>query len=357
MEASMIPAVLEPARAPPHRRDDGRLLVVDPSGGALRDASFVELPALLAPTDLLVVNDAATMPASIAGRVRDLDVEVRLVGAVADKRWRVVLFGTGDWRTPTEERPSPPRVALGDAFVFGGLPARVVEVSPLSPRLVVLEVDVDSPQFWSTLYARGVPIQYSHMRAPLDLWSVQTSYAARPWAVEMPSAGRPLSFRVLAGLRARGVQLATLTHAAGLSATGDAALDRALPLEERYEIPQATVDVIAATRARGGRVIAVGTSVVRALEGAAQGHGLVAGAGSTTLRISEDTRRAVVDGMLSGMHVPGESHFELLLAFAPRAVWERALLHAARAGYRAHELGDSALVLPPLGAPLTRVRG
>src|SRR5690606_811511 len=126
---------------------------------------------------------------------------------------------------------------------------------------------------WAGLYRGGAPVQYSYHRAPLALWSVQSAFAGRPWAAEMPSAGRPLDWRTLGGLRRAGVGLARLTHAAGLSSSGDPAMDRLLPLPERYAIPEATIAAITATQARGGRIIAVGTTVVRALEGSVAASG------------------------------------------------------------------------------------
>src|SRR5262249_17481681 len=142
----------------------------------------------------------------------------------------------------------------------------------------------------------------------------------------------------------RGVRMATLTHAAGLSSIGDAEADAILPLPERYDIPSATVDAVEKTRASGGRVIAVGTTVVRALEGAAA-EGLRPGEGLTGLRPGAGSRLRVVDGLLTGMHEPGTSHFALLTAFAPEELLLAAHRHAEAAGYLAHEFGDSALVL------------
>ncbi len=165
----------------------------------------------------------------------------------------------------------------------------------------------------------------------------------------MPSAGWPLTWDVLLGLRRAGVELATLTHAAGLSSTGDASLDRALPWPERYELPQRTLDAIARARARAGRVIAVGTTVARALESAHE-----AGAGIATLRLDAAYRARVVDGLLSGLHVPGESHFELLSAFAPREQLARGVALAAAHRLSAHELGDACLVLKGR-SPLTQL--
>ena len=200
---------------------------------------------------------------------------------------------------------------------------------------------------WAALYRVGRPVQYSHLAHDLPLWAVQTVYAARPWSFEMPSAGRPLSWQTLLALRRKGVRWAALTHAAGLSATGDPALDAALPLPERYDIPAATVRAVEETRARGGRVVAVGTTVVRALEGAAASGGgvLRAGAGVTDLRITPAFRPRVVEGVLSGAHAATESHFQLLAAFAGHALLDAAADHAERAGFLTHELGDSMLVL------------
>jgi S-adenosylmethionine:tRNA ribosyltransferase-isomerase len=230
---------------------------------------------------------------------------------------------------------------------FGALQARVLGSAPLSPRLLRVAFDVTGDGLWAALYREGRPIQYSYARRELPLWAVQTVYAGRPWAFEMPSAGRPLSWEILLALRRRGVRWAALTHAAGISATGDPAIDAALPLPERFEIPAATVAAIEEARRRGGRVLAVGTTVVRALEGAVAGGGeLRATAGITDLRIGPRHRLRVVDGILSGVHAPDESHFALLGAFAGADLLRRAWAWASARGFRAHELGDAMLVLP-----------
>jgi S-adenosylmethionine:tRNA ribosyltransferase-isomerase len=163
----------------------------------------------------------------------------------------------------------------------------------------------------------------------------------------MPSAGRPLSWEILLGLRRQGVRWAAVTHAAGLSSTGDAVLDRALPLVERFEIPPATASAVDEVRRQGGRVVAVGTTVVRALEGAVALWGaLRAGVGQTDLRLGPGHRLRVVDGILTGVHVPGESHFDLLGAFAPAPLLDAAASQAAALGYLSHELGEAMLLLP-----------
>ncbi len=238
--------------------------------------------------------------------------------------------------------------------VAGGAIAQVLALDARSPRLVTLAFEGDaasaqaaSEAMWRAIYAEGRPVQYAYVEGPLALWHVQSSFAARPWAVESPSAGRPLTFSLLERLRRRGVAVAPLTHAAGLSSTGDPALDAALPLDERYDLPDSTVRAIADARARGGRVVAVGTTVVRALEGCAAAHGgeLVAGEGSTDLRIGARSRLRVAGGLLTGIHERATTHFDLMQAFVAPALLDRAIDHAERAGYLQHEFGDSVLVL------------
>lgn len=326
-----------------------RLLVVDPAHARLSGRTMRDLPALLRGGDLLIVNDAATLPASLPARTATgASVELRLLGPEASGQFSAIVFGAGDYRIRTEDRPAPPPLQPGSQLQVGPqLTATVLARSQLSSRLVDIRFDMQGAELWRALYAWGKPVQYAYRVEPLPLWSVQTAYATRPWASEMPSAGKPLSIEILLALAARNIQLATLTHAAGLSATGDPELDRALPLPERYELPEATVQAIAATRAAGGRIVAVGTSVVRALEAAHQrGQGtLAAGAAIASLRITPQHKLRVVDGLLTGIHAPEESHFELLGAFMPEPLLAQSHLHARAHAYREHELGDECLIL------------
>jgi S-adenosylmethionine:tRNA ribosyltransferase-isomerase len=340
---------MKPAAWPRDEPLDERLLVVDAAKKSLYDAHVRDLATVLSPGDLVVVNDAATLPASFAAKTPDgADVEIRLLANVDDTTWRAVLFGSGDWHFRTEDRPRPPVLRTGESLDFGApLRATVTHVFATSPRLLTIRFDAQGAALWSALYALGRPVQYSHLAGPLELWHVQTPYASRPWSVEEPSAGRPLAWRVLDALRARGVEIATLTHAAGLSSTGDPAIDRMLPVPERYEIPQATVDAVARTRARGGRVVAVGTTVARALEGCAARHrgALVAETATTDLRIDARLKRRVVDALYTGLHEPGASHFDLLGALVDVETATRAYEHAATNGYVNHEFGDSCLIV------------
>jgi len=349
-----------PARWP--RADAGaeRLLVIDPRAGRHESARVRDLAAALVPGDVLVLNDAATLPASLHGTTARGDaVEVRLVTRRGDGAWTALLFGRGDWRTRTEDRPPPPPIAPGDELRFHGLACRVASVSGPSGRIAVVRFEPRAPgddaAFWSALYRAGRPVQYAYVERDLALWHVQTAYAGRPWAAEMPSAGRPLGWSLLLGLARRGVRLAHVTHAAGLSSSGDPAIDALLPMAERYDVPPATASAIREARAGGGRIVAVGTTVVRALEGAAANGGgtLAAGEGETTLLIGPGFRPRVVDALFTGIHDATASHFALLQAFAPRPILEAAYATAERDGFLGHEFGDSTLILPgALGDPL-----
>jgi len=335
------------AASAPRARGERRLLLLDRATGSVGDAQLDELPTLVRPGDLFVVNDAATLPASLPARAPSgAPMEVRLVRARDDgRRWQAVALGAGDWRTPTERRPAPERLEAGARIEIAGLPATVTALSRTSVRLFELRFENEADEVWAAIYRRGRPIQYAHVPEPLALWSVQTAYAARPWAAEAPSAGVPLDWSLLSALRARGVGLAAITEGAGLSSTGDPAIDAALPLPERFEVPAATVRAIGEARARGGRVIAVGTSVVRALESAAASGELRAASGETDLVIGPGYRPRVADGLFTGLHEPTASHFALLQAFAPRAQLEAAYAHAERGGYLGHEFGDTNLIL------------
>jgi S-adenosylmethionine:tRNA ribosyltransferase-isomerase len=337
---------MKPATLPRSQPGTERLLWVDPGRGTWSHHRIADLASLLSSRDLLVVNDAATLPGSL--RAVGTDVEARLVRrGQSDREWTAVLFGKGGFRVPTEDRPEPTPVACGDRLDFGeGLRAEVTRVDPHHPRLVDIRFAYSGAPLWMAIYRNGRPIQYAYLERELPLWHFQNGYAARPWALEMPSAGHCLTWELLLDLRSHGIALAHITHAAGISSTGSEVLDRMLPWPERYEVSEAAVASIAATRARGGRVIAVGTTVVRALESCFAERGrLVSGDGEARLILGPGFKPRVIDGILSGMHEPATSHFALLEAFASRVLLRRSLEAAERAGYAQHEFGDVTLVL------------
>jgi S-adenosylmethionine:tRNA ribosyltransferase-isomerase len=213
------------------------------------------------------------------------------------------------------------------------------------PRLVVIRFAGSTDEIWAGLARHGRPIQYAHLQTPLALWDVWTPVAGAPVAFEPPSASFALSWRAIHTMRARGIGFATITLAAGISSTGDPALDRRLPFDEPYRISQATASAIRRTRSRGGRIIAVGTTVVRALEHAAARDGVVhEGDGIADQRIGPLSALRAVDAILSGTHEGGSSHYELLRAFTDDVTLAAANAELEASGYRTHEFGDSVLI-------------
>ncbi len=341
---------MRPATAAVQRPPDARLLVVR-ADGELAEAARPTLARHLRPGDLVVANDAATLPASLRGvhGPTGAPIEIRLAGRGSLRvddvyAFMAVAFGAGDHRQRTEDRPSPPELAAGDALRLGPLVATVTRVLG-HPRLIDLRFEGAPERVWAGIAQHGRPIQYAHVRDELSLWDTWTPVAALAVAFEPPSASFLVDWAFLASLDERGVGFAALTHAAGISSTGDPELDATLPFDEAYFLPRSTVDAIGRTRASGGRVVALGTTVTRALEHAGdQPGGLRSGHALATQRIGRYSRIRVVDAIVSGVHGPGESHYELLRAFASDDVLARVGVALEARGYRTHEFGDSVLL-------------
>src|SRR5215472_7003271 len=276
-------------------------------------------------------------------------IEVRLAGrhSVAPNdvhEFCAIVFGAGDFRTRTEDRAAPPHLSPGDQLLLGPLKANVNRLLG-HPRLVSLCFQDPPDGVWAGIAHHGRPIQYSHVQAPLAMWDVWTPIAGPPVAFEPPSAGFALDWRSLALMRARGVRFTTLTHAAGISSTGDPQLDNLLPLDEPFSISAMTAAAVNAARTHGGRVIAIGTTVVRALEAAGVDNGKVrGGSGVATGRIGAGTKLQIVDAILTGAHEPGTSHHVLLGAFLDETRLRRIDAELAANHYRTHEFGDSLLI-------------
>jgi S-adenosylmethionine:tRNA ribosyltransferase-isomerase len=328
------------ASVPAQRPPDARLLVIDgPRIGHQPRSRFADL---LRRGDLVVANDAATLPASLSGRGPGGEpIEVRLAGRRSLdpddlKIFSAVVFGEGDFHQRTEDRPLPPPLPAGSRLHLGPLRA-TIEEHLNHRRLVRIRFDGSPDEVREGLARHGRPIQYSHVPSPLALWDVWTPIAGPPVAFEPPSAGFVIDWNLVAMMRSRGIQFATITHAAGISSTGDPELDALLPFDEPYHVPESTACAI---RRRMGRVVAIGTTVVRALEHSRGKPGF----GVATQRIGPETRLAVVDAILSGTHEPSTSHYELLRAFADDATLARADKELNAHGYKTHEFGDSVFV-------------
>jgi S-adenosylmethionine:tRNA ribosyltransferase-isomerase len=337
---------MKAATLPVQRPPDARLLAVDHSG-SVRHRPRSEFVSVLGPGDLVVANDAATMPASLSGEhlPTGRTIEVRLACRASLEeisQFSAIVFGEGDFRMRTEDRPKPPALNPGDPLHLGPLRASVLRTLN-HPRFISLEFDGTASEIREGLARHGRPIQYSHVLEPLELWDTWTPIAGPPVAFESPSAGFALSWRLLGDMTARGIGFATITHAAGISSTGDAELDSLLPFDEPYRIPPSTARAIERAQAGRGRIVAIGTTVVRALEHAAAiGGGIVrAGEGIATQRIGRSSRLLVVDAVLTGAHERGSSHHEMLRAFASQETLDRADHELDAQGYRTHEFGDS----------------
>ena len=326
-----LPAELE-AHDPPEARglarDQVRLLVSHVQDDRIEHLRFTDLPGVLCPGDLVVANDSATLPAALTARRSngteiDLHVSTRLPAGL----WVV----------------EPRRISAceGESFDLpGAASVRLLARYPQSQRLWVAQFNADV----SDLMARfGRPISYPYVRGQWPIEMYQTVYAGPPGSAEMPSAGRAFSPDVLEQLAHRGIGFVTLTlH------TGVASLEgHEKPYAEEYWVPELTASAVRAARADGRRVIAVGTTVVRALESAWEaGEGeVVASHAWTDLVIGPERGVRVVDSLLTGFHEPKASHLDMLEAIAGRRHLETAYQAALSGEYLWHEFGDLHLIL------------
>jgi S-adenosylmethionine:tRNA ribosyltransferase-isomerase len=327
------------AHEPPERRglgrDDVALLVARRRSGTLEHRRFRDLPQVLAPGDLLVVNTSATLPAAVDARLDGLPVELRFSTPAADSHW-VVELRAGDG-SPLRRAPLGARLELP-----AGGRAELVARYAGSDRLSLARLELDRP-LGDYLYRHGRAIRYGYVPEPWPLEAYQTVFALEPGSAEMPSAGRPFTPELVTKLVARGILFAPL-----LLHTGVSSLERGeLPYPERYRVPATTARLVDAVRNWGGRVIAIGTTVVRALETAADPDGTVSpGGGWTNLVVTPKRGLRAVDGLLSGWHEPEASHQLMLEAVAGRELLRRSYDAARARGYRWHEFGDVHLILP-----------
>jgi S-adenosylmethionine:tRNA-ribosyltransferase-isomerase (queuine synthetase) len=329
-----LPASLE-AHDPPEARglprDGVRMLVSRRASGEISQHGFADLPGLLLPGDLLVINTTATLPAQV--RV-SAELAVHFSGPRPDGSWLTELrLIRGKTTVPNDRGYPGQRLALPGGAVLtleGRATARLWRA-----RLSVAVVPY--------LLRYGRPIRYAYVPREWPLSYYQTVFAREPGSAEMPSASRPFSPSVVTRLVSAGVLIAPLTLHCGVSSLeGDED-----PYPEPYDVPPATADLVNHVRARGGRVIAGGTTVVRALETVAAADGRVAaGAGWTSHVVTPETGVKAVDGLLTGLHEPRSSHLRMLAAFAGPDLLSRCYQAAIDVGYLWHEFGDVHLLLP-----------
>jgi S-adenosylmethionine:tRNA ribosyltransferase-isomerase len=340
-----LPQALE-ATAPPEARggarDAVRLMVADARGDHINHAAFTELPEFLAAGDLVVINVSQTLPAAVAATRAD-GAAVRVHFATRapglDEQWRVVELRSADGANPARGR-------AGETLALPGPDGAHPSLALVAPyasgsRLMLARLD-GAGTVEDLLRHHGQPIRYGYVRGAWPLEAYQNVYARVPGSAEMPSAGRPITLRLISELVTRGIAIAPITLHTGVSSPER----HEPPFPEEYEVPQATARLVNLTREARGRVIAVGTTVVRALETVARADGSVAaGAGWTNLVIDPDRGVHAVDGLITGWHEPEASHLWMLAALAGEPFLERCYHAALEHGYLWHEFGDSHLIL------------
>lgn len=342
--AFQLPPALEAGEPPEARglgRDGVRMMVASRSTAELVHTTFSRLPSFLEPGDLVVVNTSGTFPAALEGTAEGRRVVVHLSTRVADDLWvaepRTPL---GETTAPwvVDEGEPPAHVALGE-----GGHLSLVERYAGSQRLWLARLHL--PQAADTWLARnGSPIRYRYVHRPWPLDAYQNVYATEMGSAEMPSAGRPFTGEIITRLVAKGVGVTPVVLHAGVASLESGEL----PYPERVKVPRATASRVNATRRDGGRVIAVGTTVVRALESAVDattGH-LRELDGWTDVVVTPERGVRAVDGLLTGWHEPRASHLLMLEAIAGRALLDSSYQASLEEGYLWHEFGDVHLLLP-----------
>lgn len=336
----VVPDGLE-ATLPPERRgvarDRVRLLVAAPQG--LEDRRFRDLPRVLDAGDLVVVNTSATVPAALsATRADGRPTSVHVSSWLDASAWIVEIR--------RQDNTGPDLTPVGGEVLHlpGEVTISLVRPHPhpiAMPSRLWLATPAPATELLPYLQTHGRPIAYGHLAESLPLSAHQTVYADQPGSAEMPSAGRPFTSELLVRLMAAGVTVAPLTLHAGVSSPEF----HEPPAPERYAVPASTARLVADARRAGKRVVAVGTTVVRALETDAENGGTGSG-GWTDLVLGPGRPSRVVTGLITGLHLPESSHLLLLEAVAGAELVEAAYTAAVERGYLWHEFGDSMLFLP-----------
>jgi S-adenosylmethionine:tRNA ribosyltransferase-isomerase len=316
-------------------RDEVRLMVSSAAGHT--HARFTDLPTFLRAGDLLVVNRSATLPASLPA-----------VAAIGTFRLNLSThYGRNLWLAEPRwdyHQPGPLPLQTGETIAVGGMAATVLAPYPGLPRLRFVQMGEGVRRL---LHRAGEPIRYGYVARPYPLAAYQTIFARVPGSAEMPSAGRPFTPRLLQGLKARGVQVASVLLHAGVSSleVEHTRLEDHPMYAEPFHVPARTAAAVNRAHREGRRVVAVGTTVVRALESAWDGSEVRAARGFTRVFIHPGRGVNAVDGLISGFHDPRASHLAMLYAIAGPDLIRDAYTQAVQHGYLWHEFGDSHLIL------------
>ncbi|MEX2395140.1 MAG: S-adenosylmethionine:tRNA ribosyltransferase-isomerase [Actinomycetota bacterium] len=328
------------ATAPPeargHARDDVRLLVSTPAGH--KHAMFRDIASFLQHGDLIVVNDSATLPASLEA----FGDPGRFILNVSTRFGPKVWLTEPRWAT---DRPGPLPLHAGDRICACDETVRMIAPYPGAERLWFVEGDLAR-----AMNRCGQPIRYAYVDREQPLTAYQTLFARAPGSAEMPSAARPFTKDVVRSLIERGVAIKTIrlhTGVSSLEIETEEVESHTLP-PEPFRVPTGTADAVNEAREEGRRVIAVGTTVVRALESAwsADLGRVVPKNGYTRLLVHPGRGVFAVDGLLTGFHDPGASHLAMLYAVAGKDLVRDGYEEAINGGYLWHEFGDSHLLLP-----------
>ncbi len=347
-----VPPSLEAARPPEAcgiGRDEVKLMVQHRSSGEITHTRFNHLPEFLIPGDVLVLNTSGTLPAALAAYRQDgLPLELHLSSRLPNGRWSVELRRLEDGKNYpfTSARPSEVLSLPGgaEAALLYPLGRAGMEAPDGSLPVRLWEAELDLPQPLEAYLGRhGSPIRYPYIQGTWPLRYYQTVYATETGSAEMPSAGRAFSPELITRLAAGGIIFAPL-----LLHTGVASLEEhEPPYEEYYRVPEMTARLVNDALRDGRRVIAVGTTSVRALETAANGRGVVrASEGWTDLVITPKRGLKVVNALLTGLHEPRSSHLSLLAALCSETQLRQSYAAALEKGYLWHEFGDLHLILP-----------
>ena len=331
------PDALQATRPPELRgasRDDVQLLVSTPQGHT--HTHFTDLEQFLHAGDLLVVNDSATLPASLPAQGAFGTFVLNLSTRYGANLW----LAEPRWNAST---PGPLPLQIGARLEAAGLSTRALAPHPELPRLWFMQFQGDVE---AAMNRYGTPIRYGYVPDTFGLESYQTVFATRPGSAEMPSAARPFTRNMVRKLEQTGVEFATITLHTGVSSLeveGD--LEQHSLYAEPFEVSAAAATKVNAARDEDRRVIAVGTTVVRAVESAFDGGQLIATKGFTRTFVRPGSYSGTVDGLITGFHDPRASHLAMLYAVAGRGLVQSGYAEAVRRGYLWHEFGDSHLIL------------